>query len=58
VSTTVAYIVGSGRSGSTLLDLMLGRLDGWFSMGEFRHFWHAQRDGYLRVPRVVGSARA
>jgi hypothetical protein len=45
--TTVAYIAGAGRSGSTLLDLLLGRLDGWFSMGEFRHVWHAQRDGYL-----------
>jgi len=43
---TVVYIAGYGRSGSTLLDLLLGRLDGWFSMGEFRHFWHAVRDGY------------
>jgi hypothetical protein len=47
VSATVAYVVGSGRSGSTLLDLLLGRLDGWFSMGELRHLWHAQRDDYL-----------
>jgi hypothetical protein len=46
-ATTVAYIVGAGRSGSTLLDLLLGRLDGWFSTGELRHLWHAQRDGYL-----------
>ena len=44
--TTVVYIAGYGRSGSTLLDLLLGKLDGWFSMGEFRHFWHAVRDGY------------
>jgi len=43
---TVVYIAGQGRSGSTLLDLMLGRLDGWFSMGEFRLFWHAVRDHY------------
>jgi len=42
--TTVVYIAGYGRSGSTLLDLLLGRLDGWFSMGEFRLFWHALRD--------------
>jgi hypothetical protein len=43
---TVVYIAGYGRSGSTLLDLLLGRLDGWFSMGEFRHFPHALRDDY------------
>lgn len=43
---TVVYIAGQGRSGSTLLDLLAGRLDGWFSMGEFRLFWHAVRDGY------------
>ncbi|HEX4490216.1 MAG TPA: sulfotransferase [Acidimicrobiia bacterium] len=42
--TTVVYIAGYGRSGSTLLDLLLGRLDGWFSMGEFRLFWWALRD--------------
>jgi len=44
--TTVVYVAGYGRSGSTLLDLLLGQLDGWFSMGEFRHFWHAVRDRY------------
>jgi hypothetical protein len=44
--TTVVYIAGYGRSGSTLLDLLLGRLDGWFSMGEFRQFWVAVRDGW------------
>lgn len=42
--TTVVYIAGCGRSGSTILDLSLGQSDGWFSMGEFRLFWHAIRD--------------
>ena len=42
----MVYIAGYGRSGSTLLDLLLGRLDGWFSMGEFRLFWHALRDDW------------
>jgi hypothetical protein len=42
--TTVVYIAGCGRSGSTILDLSLGRAEGWFSMGEFRLFWHAIRD--------------
>jgi hypothetical protein len=42
----VVYIAGHGRSGSTLLDLLLGRLDGWFSMGEFRLMWHALRDDW------------
>ena len=44
--TTVVYIAGCGRSGSTVLDLSLGRIDGWHSMGEFRLFWHALRDGW------------
>jgi hypothetical protein len=42
--TTVVYIAGCGRSGSTVLDLSLGQSEGWFSMGEFRLFWHALRD--------------
>ena len=42
--TTVVYIAGCGRSGSTVLDLTLGQADGWFSMGEFRLFWYALRD--------------
>lgn len=41
---TVVYIAGCGRSGSTVLDLSLGRTEGWLSMGEFRLFWHALRD--------------
>ena len=44
--TTVVYVAGYGRSGSTLLDLLLGQREAWFSMGEFRMFWHALRDGW------------
>jgi hypothetical protein len=44
--TPVLYIAGYGRSGSTLLDLLLGRIDGWFSMGEFRLVWYGRRDGW------------
>jgi hypothetical protein len=44
--TPVLYIAGYGRSGSTLLDLLLGRIEGWFSMGEFRLVWYARRDRY------------
>jgi hypothetical protein len=32
-------IVGAGRSGSTLLDTVLGAVDGWFSTGELRDLW-------------------
>ena len=35
----VAYIGGLGRSGSTLLDRMLGQLPGFFSAGEIRDLW-------------------
>jgi hypothetical protein len=35
----VLYISGSGRSGSTILDSILGQLDGWFSVGELVNLW-------------------
>ena len=35
----VVYIAGSGRSGSTILDNILGQLDGWCSVGEARFLW-------------------
>lgn len=38
-SPRVVYIVGSTRSGSTLLDLLLGTIPGVVSLGEARYFW-------------------
>lgn len=35
----VVFIGGYGRSGSTLLDRLLGQVDGFFSAGELRHIW-------------------
>jgi hypothetical protein len=35
----VLYLMGKGRSGSTILGLALGALDGWFAAGELRFFW-------------------
>ncbi len=35
----VLYIGGAGRSGSTLLEVVLGNAPGWFSVGEIRFFW-------------------
>src|SRR5688500_16707278 len=37
---TVAYIGGSGRSGSTLLVRLLGSLDGVISVGELAYVWN------------------
>jgi len=37
----VLYIGGWGRSGSTLLSHLLGRLDGMVSVGELRYVWQA-----------------
>jgi hypothetical protein len=37
--STVLFIGGLGRSGSTLLDRMLGRLDDVWSVGELVHIW-------------------
>ena len=33
------YIGGAGRSGSTLLEMILGNVPGFFSVGEVRFFW-------------------
>jgi hypothetical protein len=35
----VVYIAGAGRSGSTLLSMLLGTLPGCVSIGELRHIW-------------------
>lgn len=46
----VAYILGSGHSGSTLLDLAVGQLDGFFSAGEL----HADWDSVLGSDQLCG----
>lgn len=38
-SMDVLFIAGAGRSGSTLLELILGNRPGFFSVGEVRFFW-------------------
>ncbi len=35
----VLYIGGTGRSGSTILDNILGQVPGFFSVGELRYLW-------------------
>ena len=40
----VLFIAGMGRSGSTLLDRMLGRAPGVVSVGEIRKFWRRAFD--------------
>ena len=35
----ILYIAGSGRSGSTILDNILGQIDGFVSVGEVRFVW-------------------
>ena len=35
----VLYIGGSGRSGSTILDSILGQFEGFMSVGEVRFIW-------------------
>ena len=35
----VIFIGGAGRSGSTVLDRVLGRVDGFVSLGEVNHIW-------------------
>ncbi len=41
----ILYIGGAGRSGSTLLDIILGNMPGFISLGEVLDFWqHANQD--------------
>jgi hypothetical protein len=44
MSTKVLFVGGYGRSGSTLLDRVLGQVEGVCSVGELRHVF---REGYL-----------
>jgi hypothetical protein len=46
---TVIYILGAGRSGTTLLDIVLGNQDGIFSCGELNRF--ASCDGVSPLQR-------
>ena len=36
----LVFIAGAGRSGSTLLELLLGQFDGVFAAGELHSMWH------------------
>lgn len=38
-SPTVLFIGGAGRSGSTLLEMMLGQVEGTFAAGELTYLW-------------------
>jgi hypothetical protein len=47
-ATEVVYIGGAGRSGSTVLALLLGRLPGFFPVGGLNNLWErGLRDNYL-----------
>lgn len=35
----VLYLAGSGRSGSTLVTMLLGQIDGFLAAGELRYLW-------------------
>jgi hypothetical protein len=54
---TVVYIAGSGRSGSTLLDLLLGSLPGACSLGEFARVWSraSEPDQYCGCGRLFAE---
>ncbi len=41
----VLYILGSSRCGSTVLDNVLGEMDGFFSVGELRFLWQRLLEG-------------
>jgi hypothetical protein len=49
----VVYITGAGRSGTTLLDQLLGEINGFVSIGEARWLWWA----YLETEWQCGCKR-
>lgn len=49
----VLYIAGGWRSGSTLIDNLLGQIDGFFSVGEIYHIW----DQSLIKTRLCGCGQ-
>ena len=51
--TKVLYIVGLGRSGSTILSNSLGQIDGFFSAGEICYIW---RQNFIEN-RLCGCGR-
>ena len=53
----VVYVASWSRSGSTLLDLLLGQVPGLFSGGELRYFWQrgAVEDQLCGCQRPFGS---
>ncbi len=50
----VLFIAGWGRSGSTMLDILLGQVDGFCSAGELRYVW----DRGILENRVCGCSVA
>ena len=44
--TKLLYIAGAGRSGTTLLDILVGEQNGFFSAGELRWIWWGRIDGW------------
>ncbi|HEV3485925.1 MAG TPA: sulfotransferase [Vicinamibacterales bacterium] len=55
--TKVLYILGRGRSGSTIFANVIGAHEGFFSAGEVRYVWDpvAARDGGCACGRPVSS---
>ena len=45
----ILYIIGAGRSGTTLLDIVIGNSNNFFSAGELNRF--TKRDGFPHDPR-------
>jgi len=51
----VLYMVGSARSGSSLLARMLGEIDGFFAAAEMRLLWHGLDQRVCGCGRAVGE---
>lgn len=55
IEAKIVYILGAGRSGTTLMDIILGNSDNIFSAGELNRF--AERSGKPHDPRDENVSR-
>ncbi len=54
-SPKVLFLVGKGRSGTTLLDIALSSLDGFFGCGELHFIWQETEDRKCGCGKRVGD---
>jgi hypothetical protein len=53
----ILYIAGWGRSGSTIVDNILGQMDGFFSVGELSEIWERGSEGLCSCGAAIAACQ-